>query len=119
MYEVRVTGLRFRGPHGVYEAEKSLGNEFLASLTAVVEGSADETDDVRDTVDYGSLASLVLSTSGGRSFDTVEALARKSAEAVLAEHPSVLSVEVTIDKLRPPLDADVESCGVRVVLDRD
>jgi dihydroneopterin aldolase len=119
VFEVRVTGLRFRGPHGVFEPEKALGNEFRASLTAVVDGSADSTDAIADTVDYGSLAVMVLRTSASRSFNTVEALARASAEAVLAEHPAVLSVEVTLDKLKPPMDAVVESCGARVVLDRD
>ncbi len=115
MFEVRVNGLRFRGYHGVFESERESGNEFLASVVASVSGSADDSDSLADTVDYSALAGLMVSLSESRSFMTVEGLAGAYAALVLERFPLVSSVEVVIDKLSPPMAADVESCGVRLV----
>ncbi len=118
VFEVRVSGLRFRGFHGVFESERENGNEFSASVAASVEGSADETDSLSDTVDYSALAGLLVSLSDSRSFMTVEGLAGAYAALVLERFPLVSSVEVVIDKLSPPMAADVVACGVRLVRSR-
>ncbi len=118
VFEVRVSGLRFRGFHGVFESEREHGNEFLASVVASVEGSADETDSLADTVDYSALAGLMGSLSESRSFMTVEGLAGSYAALVLERFPLVSSLEVVIDKLSPPMSVEVESCGVRLVRKR-
>lgn len=118
MFEVRVTGLRFRGFHGVFESERASGNDFLASVAAVVQGSADRTDRLEDSVDYSALSALLLELSGSRSFSTVEGLAGAFADAALDRFPLLSAVEVVIDKLSPPVSATVESCGVRLRRER-
>ncbi len=115
---MRVNGLRLKGFHGVFESERELGNEFVASVLATVEGSAEVTDSLSDTVDYSALAGMMVSLSDSRSFLTVEGLAGAYAALVLERFAMVLSVEVVIDKLSPPMQADVVSCGVRLVRSR-
>jgi dihydroneopterin aldolase len=90
------------------------GNDFVASLEAEVQGTADRTDRVEDTVDYAALAGLVLEVSASRQYSTVEALAAACAESALERFPAITAVTVTLDKLAPPMDAKAESCGVRL-----
>lgn len=98
----------------MFESEKAQGNDFVASVTAQVQGLADESDRLEDTVDYSALASLLLELNGSATFDTVERLAGAFCERALADFPAVSAIEVTIDKLRPVGMDGVESCGVRL-----
>jgi dihydroneopterin aldolase len=118
VFEVRVNGLRFRGPHGVFESERGSGNEFLATITATVDGTADTTDSLSDTVDYSALADMLLSVSGSRPFATVEGLAGAFVDSALRAFPAIQSLEIVLDKLSPLGMPQVESCGSRIVRER-
>ena len=118
MFEVRIEGLRFRGPHGVFESERASGNEFVAGVFAEVEGRADTTDQLSDTVDYTALADLMLEVSASRSFMTVEGLAGAFADAAMERFPMISVLDVRIQKLAPKMAAEVESCGVRLRRER-
>ena len=118
VYEVRVEGLRFHGPHGVFESERAPGNDFRARIAATVNGSADRSDRLFDTVDYAGLAKLVLEVSGSGTFNTLERLAGRCADLVLERFSKVVAVEVTVEKLTPPMEAVVESCSATVVRER-
>lgn len=88
-------------------------------MEVVVDGKADRTDRLEDTVDYSGLAETVAAVSASKSFMTVEALAGAIATAVLGSFPSIVSVEVVLDKLSPAGMPDVESCGVRLRRERE
>jgi dihydroneopterin aldolase len=86
---------------------------------AVVDGTADATDRLEDTVDYAALAGLLLEVSSSRSFSTVEGLCGAFSDRALAAFQRIAAIEVTIDKLSPTGMADVESCGVRLARPRE
>ena len=90
----------------------------MATISATVDGSADRTDRLEDTVDYAALAGLLLEVSSERSYLTVEGLCGAFAKATLAEFPAIKSIHVTIDKLSPVGIDNVESCGAQVVAQR-
>jgi dihydroneopterin aldolase len=119
VFEVRVNGLRFKGLHGVFESERASGNDFVATIMAVVDGTADTTDRLEDTVDYSALAGLLLEVSSSRSFLTVEGLCGAYADRVFASFPRIAVIDVTIDKITPTGMADVESCGVHLARTRE
>lgn len=114
MFQVRVTGLRFHGNHGVYPSEKTAGNEFQAEVVALVDGRADQTDRLEDTVDYSALAGLLLELSDANKFDTVERLAGAYCEAALSKFSSVQEITINLDKIAPPGMTSVDSCGVNL-----
>ncbi len=116
---MRVNGLRFRGSHGVFESERASGNDFVATIVASVDGSADTTDRLEDTLDYGALAGMLLEISASRSFLTVEGLAGAFQERALASFPKLRSVCVTIEKLSPAGMSNVASCGVTLTKTRE
>ena len=54
---IRLTGLRVRGHHGVYDFERAQGQDFVVDVTLELDlDPAARSDNVTDTVHYGHLA---------------------------------------------------------------
>jgi dihydroneopterin aldolase len=112
---IEIRDLRVLGVHGVLPEERERAQPFSLDLVAWVDmTAAQRSDDLSDTVDYGSLAQLAADVVSQRSFQLLEALAGRLADALLVAEPRLVAVAVTVRKLRPPLPLDVASTGVRV-----
>lgn len=100
---IRVTGIRGRGFHGVFPFEKRDGQEFVVDVELAVDlGVAGASDDLRDTVDYGAVASSVLARIEGEPYDLVERLAEVVAADAL-RNVAVDEVTVTVHKPQAPV----------------
>lgn len=93
---IRLTGLTVRGFHGVFDFEKRDGQDFVVdvALRGDLSGPA-ETDDLADTIDYGTLADDLAAIVAGKPYDLIEALAGALADRCLE---SCAEVEVTVRK---------------------
>ena len=112
---IEIRDLRVMGVHGVLPEERDRAQPFSLDIVAWVDmTAAQQSDDLADTVDYGALAKAAAEVVAGRSYRLLEALAGRLATALLIVDPRLEAVEVTVRKLRPPLDFDVGSTGVRV-----
>lgn len=101
--EIRLTGIRATGYHGVYEHERRGGQEFVADVTLGVSlRAAAASDDVADTVHYGELAEEVAAILSGEPVNLLETLAQRIADAALARE-IVDSVTVTVHKPQAPI----------------
>lgn len=78
---------------------------------------AGTTDDLDDTVDYGSVVLRVSDTVREAKDVLLERLADRVAETVLA-FVRADAVDVTMTKLRPPIPAPVDTTSVRIHRDR-
>ena len=107
--------IELRGPRvlavcGVLPEEKvrrqPLDLDVYADLTAAL-----TTDDLADTMDYGTPCALVAGSAARESFDLRQRFAGRVAEDVLATS----GVEtVAVWKLRPPVPEDLATSGVRI-----
>ena len=114
---ILLTGLRVRGRHGVLPHEAQLGQVFVVDLELVLDlAPAGRSDDLRRTVDYGSLAGRVAEVVGGRPRRLLEAVAEDVADLVLANE-RVRQVRVRITKPQAPLPVDA-TVAVEIVRDR-
>lgn len=99
--EIRLTGLRVRGFHGVFDFEKEQGQDFLIDVVLRADLSAPAASDaLADTVDYGGLADDIAQIVAGERYDLIEALAGSIAEHCLAVAPEA---EVTVHKPQAPI----------------
>jgi dihydroneopterin aldolase len=114
VFVVFVKGLEFYGYHGVSQEEQAVGHRYRANITLQVEGKADETDDIADTVDYGAVADLALRIASAKQYKTVEKLAAVLAEQLLVAFGSVQECEVEVAKLLPPMPAIAAEAGAVV-----
>ncbi|MCD7101485.1 dihydroneopterin aldolase [Pseudoclavibacter sp. 13-3] len=100
---IRLSGVRARGRHGVFPAERRDGQWF--TVDAVLEVStrvAGRSDRLEDTVDYGVAAELINARITGEPVDLIERLAELIAGDLLTLS-GVQAVEVTVHKPQAPI----------------
>lgn len=105
---IELLGLVVFGHHGYLEEERRLGQRFFVDVEVQVEGAADVTDRIDDTVDYRRLAMLVRDVFAGPERQLLEALAGAVAEGILERFGTVTEVRVRVRKpdvvLEPPVE---------------
>ena len=112
---IEILDLRVMGTHGVLAEERERAQPFSLDIVAWVDMvEAQKSDALADAVDYGVLAQVAADVVAGRSYQLLEALAGRLADALLITDSRLQAVEVTVRKVRPPLALDVASTGVRV-----
>src|SRR5436305_1204853 len=118
MYKVFIEDLEFYSYHGVSGEERKVGHRYTASVVFTVEGKADQTDDVRDAVDYGAAADVIQRVAASKKFATVERLSREIGEELLKRFDLATEVELKIAKRLPPMSQMANLAGVELTLRR-
>ena len=109
-----VRGLAVHGHHGVFEFEREDGQEFLVDLVLGMDtGPAAQSDDLQDTVDYGTLVEEVRSAVANDPVDLIETLAQRIADVCL-RHPRVDAVEVTVHKPHAPIQVTFQDVALTI-----
>ena len=102
--ELSVVGIECWGHHGVFEHEKRDGQRFVIDLTLGVDTRpAAGSDDLRDTVDYGSLVDEVARAVARDPVDLIETLAERIAGVCLLD-VRVEWARVTVHKPDAPIE---------------
>ena len=103
MDELTVTGIECYGHHGVFEHERREGQPFVIDLTLGLDTRAAATsDDLQETVDYGSLVGQVKAAVESDPVDLIETLAARVAEVCLNDR-RVEWARVTVHKPEAPI----------------
>ncbi|HEY5854698.1 MAG TPA: dihydroneopterin aldolase [Aldersonia sp.] len=115
---IELLGLRVRGHHGVFEHERSDGQDFLIDVTVWLDlAPAAASDDLDDTLDYGALAQIAADIVGGTPRDLIETVAAEIADAVMTD-PRVQATEVTVHKPSAPIPLTFADVAVVAYRDR-
>jgi dihydroneopterin aldolase len=100
---IRLTGLRARGTHGVYDFERASGQDFVVDVTLEMDlAPAARSDDVADTVHYGELADALVAVITGPPVDLIETLADRLLAVCLRDR-RVDAATVTVHKPQAPI----------------
>lgn len=111
---IEIRGLRGIGYHGVFEHERREGQEFRVDVVLFVDTRpAAASDDLVDTVDYGSVSTDVHAIITGDPVDLIETLAARISDACLA-HEGVRGVEVAVHKPNAPITVPFDDVIVRI-----
>ncbi len=114
--KIGLEDVRIHAPHGFFEEEHRMGNEF--SIDVEVEATiteAAENDDLGGTVNYATIYYL-LQAEMKKPTQLLEALAYRMGNRILNQFDSVLSVTLRLRKLNPPLGGKVGAAVVEVSL---
>lgn len=115
---LKLTGLRAKGYHGVFDFEKRQGQEFVVDIELCFDASqAARTDDLEHTIDYGVLAQEIVAIITGDPFDLIEALAEAIANRSLT-HQLVAGVWVTVHKPSAPISAEFSDVSITLHRER-
>lgn len=109
--ELSILWIECWGHHGVFEHERRDGQRFVIDLTLGVDTApAAASDDLHDTVDYGSLVDEVTAAVERDPVDLIETLAARIAGVCLLD-ARVEWTRVTVHKPNAPIQttfADVK-----------
>ncbi len=109
-----VRGLAIRGHHGVFDFERRDGQEFVIDLVLGMDTRpAARSDDLQDTVDYGTLVDEVRSAVENDPVDLIETLAQRIADTCL-KHAEVEDVEVTVHKPHAPIQVTFDDVALTI-----
>jgi dihydroneopterin aldolase len=117
--ELAVLGIECYGHHGVFEFEKHEGQAFVIDLTLGVDTApAAASDDLQDTVDYGSLVASVKAAVEKDPVDLIETLAQRIAGVCLLDD-RVEWARVTVHKPDAPIDATFADVALTITRKRE
>ena len=112
---VALEGLEFHAFHGVYPHERESGNFFEVDIAVETDFSlAATTDELVGTVNYETLFKIVKAEMEQPS-KLLETVTEKIATDVLEIFPSVLSVQLTVSKINPPIGGKCKKASVSLM----
>ena len=100
---IELRGLTVRGHHGVFEHERTDGQDFVVDITVWIDlAAAAASDELADTLDYGALAQRAADVIAGEPRNLIETVAAELAEGVMTDE-RVHAVEVVLHKPNAPI----------------
>ncbi len=113
-----VRGIEGFGHHGVLDFERRKGQVFVVDLTLALDTrEAARTDDLQQTVDYGSLVAKVKDAIESDPVDLIETVAARIADICLADQ-RVRWAEVTVHKPDAPIEATFSDVALTITRTR-
>ncbi|WP_297439043.1 2-amino-4-hydroxy-6-hydroxymethyldihydropteridine diphosphokinase [uncultured Clostridium sp.] len=101
--------------HGVFEAEKILGQKFVLDIELRMPTNiAAKSNDLTKSVHYGELAHKLEVEFKKESYDLIETVAEKMAEFILMEYSIVEEVSIKVKKPWAPVHRTLETIYVEI-----
>jgi dihydroneopterin aldolase len=112
---ITLRGLRVFGYHGVLDAEREEGQEFIVDAVLWLDtAAAAATDDLELTANYAALAGRLAAIVAGPPVRLIETLAQRLAEAATAAEPRARQVEITVHKPHAPVGHRLDDVSVTI-----
>lgn len=116
--ELSVKGIECFAHHGVFDFEKREGQVFVVDLVLGIDTSAAAaSDDLEDTVNYGSLTLDVKAAVERDPVDLIETVAQRIADVCLLD-TRVEWARVTLHKPDAPIDATYSDVALTITRTR-
>jgi len=109
---IELRGLRVRGNHGVFDHERRDGQDFIIDVILWTDlRVAAASDDLADTIDYGTLAQRVHDIVAGPPRDLIEAVGGEIADTLM-DDDRIVACEVTVHKPSAPIPLRFDDVAV-------
>lgn len=114
---IHLNDLHFFAYHGLYKEEQVLGNEFEINLEIGFTPSAFPIVHIADTINYADVYALVKKRMQIPT-PLLETIAGDIAAEILAQFSLADYVNISINKLKPPIAQFIGSLGVSLKVNR-
>ena len=116
---VKVENLKIFAYHGCMAEEEVIGSDYVVNIkVSCMMSKKTFADDITKTVDYVDLARIAKREMAIRS-KLLESVAKRISSSCLKEIPIIDDVFVSISKICPPINADVEAVTVEIFETRE
>lgn len=113
--QVGLEGIRFVSPIGFFEEERILKNEFLVNISVSfdLDDLHHNNEDLKNTVDYSQLYAI-CEFYFKNEYKLIESVAREIMEDIKSKYPFVDNINLRINKLNPPIKAEIRNSFVEL-----
>jgi dihydroneopterin aldolase len=120
MDKIIMKDMSFFGFHGVLPEENKLGQKFIVDAILLLDlQAAGKSDNVADTVSYAEVYEIIKYHTTIMQYKLLEALADNIAKDVLAKHPKVQEIQLTIKKPEAPVQGIFDYFAVEIRRNRN
>ena len=111
---IELRGLTVHGRHGVFDHERTNGQDFVVDITVWIDlADAAASDELADTYDYDALARLAAAVVAGPPRNLIETVGGEIADRVM-DDGRVHAVEVVVHKPQAPIQQKFADVAVVV-----
>ncbi len=115
---VKVENLKIYAFHGCMNEEKVIGSDYIVNITAICFVNKEVFQDViSGTVDYVDLARIAKQEMSIRA-KLLEVVVKRIIDRSFEEITVLNKISVTVSKINPPINADVEAVSVTMAEER-
>ena len=112
---ITLDDIRVYAYHGCLEQEAQIGSWYRVDLTVHADLSRSiVSDELSDTIDYVRLNQIVKDQMAQRS-NLLEHVAGRILQAIKAKFQNIVSTEVIVAKINPPIGGDVGKVSVKII----
>lgn len=113
-YIIRIQGIELYGFHGCLPEEAKIGTNYIIDVVVETDfAEAALNDDLAKTVDYCDIYNIVKQEMAVRS-KLIESVALRIVKTIKNNIPRIITVEVTVNKLNPPVNGYVQKTSVTI-----
>jgi 7,8-dihydroneopterin aldolase/epimerase/oxygenase len=117
--KIQLHDMVFYGFHGVHDAERSLGQRFIVTYTAVTDSNKDsKIHNLEDTLDYTKVYAVIKDIMEQQQYHLLENCANRILDRTLESFPEIMQATVSIKKPSVPIQGTLEYVDVEMVRNR-
>ena len=109
--EVQLKDVKIFAYHGLHRGEEIVGGEFKINLTIAYFPDDIVINKIENTIDYTQLLKVVKGKMRA-PVHLLETVATEIVSEIIAKFPIITDVEISIDKLHPPIEFFEGSVGI-------
>ena len=115
MDKIRISDLEVFAHHGVFQEENQLGQKFLVSADIYLDTrEAGKKDDLKLSLDYGTLCHDIKDMMEAENFMLIEAVAEHLGEALLLKYEMIEQLDLEIKKPWAPILLPIDTVSVSI-----
>lgn len=114
MGKIQLENIKAYAHHGCLPQETNIGSDYLVNVSVETNLSkASISDQLKDTVDYVHINRIVKQEMAKPS-KLLEHVAKRIIDRIFIELPIVQKAKVSVSKINPPINGDVEKVTVTI-----
>jgi len=109
---IKINGIKLYAYHGCLDEEALIGSDYIVDVVLTTDfNEASLKDELSLTVDYVKVYEIVKAEMAIRS-KLIENVAKRIMDRLSLEFKNLENVEVTVTKINPPVNGNVEKVSV-------
>ena len=117
MLTIHLDAVKFYAYHGIFEEEKTLGNNYVVDIKIEVSNNKQIIHSIAETIDYAEVFNM-LQKRMQIPTPLLETIATEFCHTILNTFHLASSIDFSIKKMNPPIEKFIGNVGVQFKLKR-